>query len=218
MKLPFNAMTNGIVSACALTALGVLLSRGLPPRAAVAEAEPMVPEWPALIAGGHSIGPADAPAVLVTFSDFQCPSCGFLAGMIAELRAEQHAALRMVYRHLPLSTIHPHARPAALAAECAAGQNRFEAFHDALFAAQNEIGITAWQTFAARAGIPDLAAFAACLEDERHADTIDADVELADALGITATPTMFLNGRQLRDGLSPAGLRRSVAEAAQRKR
>lgn len=214
MKAVLHPITNGIVSVCALTGLGLLLGQGLTRRAVVQPLEVAVAEWPSLIRDGLASGPVDAPAVLVTFSDFQCPFCAQLASVLAELRTEQPGLVRMVYRHLPLTTIHPHARDAALAAECAAEQGRFEAFHDELYRRQPEIGSVAWQVFAAAAGVPDPVGFQACVNDARYAASVDRDVTLAEGLDVTGTPTVFLNGVQLREGLSRGTLRRRIEDAA----
>jgi protein-disulfide isomerase len=210
-------VANGIVSACALTGLGILLGRGIEPRASATEAEPEltpVREWPRIAEGGTAVGPAGAPAVLVTFSDFQCPFCARLAESVAALRREQPDRFRMVYRHFPLRSIHPHAWAAALASECAAAQGRFEPFHDELFARQDEIGALGWTDLAASAEVPDTVAFASCMAHELPAARIRADVALGDAVGVTGTPTVFLNGSRVRAGVSPERLAQLVAEAA----
>lgn len=213
MRTILHPVTNAVVSVAALTGLGLLLGQGLTRRATVVEHDPPVAEWPALVREGLSIGPADAPAVLVTFSDFQCPFCAQLAAVLAELRDEAPGRVRLIYRHLPLTTIHPHARDAALAAECAAEQGRFAAFHDELYRRQPEIGGVAWQAFAAAAEVQDLTAFRTCFADARYAANVDRDVALAESLDITGTPTVFLNGVQLREGLSRTALRRRIEEA-----
>lgn len=217
MRALLGPVANGIVSACALTGLGVLLGRGIEPRASTPAAEAdLTParEWRRIAEGGTAIGPAGASAVLVTFSDFQCPFCARLAVAVAALRREHPDRFRMVYRHFPLRSIHPHAWTAALASECAAAQGRFEAFHDELFARQDEIGELRWTDLAADAEVPDTAAFARCVAHELPAARIRADVALGDALGVTGTPTVFLNGSRVRVGLSPERLAQLVAEAA----
>lgn len=219
MRALLGPVTNGIVSACALAGLGILLGRGIEPRAAPTAAEPEpeltpVREWPRIAEGGTAIGAAGAPVVLVTFSDFQCPFCARLAESVATLRREQPDRLRMVYRHFPLRSIHPHAWAAALASECAAEQGRFEQYHDELFARQDEIGARRWMDLAVSAGVPDTVAFSSCMARELPAARIRADVALGDALGVTGTPTVFLNGSRVRAGVSPERLARLVAEAA----
>ena len=219
MRAILPPFASGIVSACALTGLGILLGRGLEPRGTGTELEPElepVAAWSRIAEGGTAVGPAGAAAVLVTFSDFQCPFCARLAATVASLRREYPLEFRMVYRHYPLETIHPHARTAALAAECAAEQHGFQAFHDSLFAVQERIGEVAWAEVAAGAGVPDTAAFSKCVAEARYAARVEADVALGDALGVTGTPTVFLNGSRVRAGLSPARLEQLVAEIVRR--
>jgi protein-disulfide isomerase len=212
-----SPVANGIVSACALTALGLLLGRGVGQVARPSEREatpPRVQNWDALVDGGRSVGPPDARAVLVTFSDFQCPFCAALASTLATLRREQPHLVRMVYRHFPLTTIHPHAATAALAAECAADQGRFAEFHDLLYERQPEIGTIRWTDVAADAGVADTAAFNTCTGEQRHASRIRADVELGKLEGVDGTPTIFLNGARVPNGLSPDALVDLITKAA----
>jgi protein-disulfide isomerase len=213
-----SPITNGIVSACALTGLGLLLGRALSAGGARAKAEEPelrpVERWEALAAGGTAVGPANAPAVLVTFSDFQCPFCAQLAGMLARLRQQRPELVRMVYRHFPLESIHPHAQAAALASECAAEQGRFEAFHDELYARQKEIGTVAWSDFAVGAAVADTSAFRLCMEADRFRDRISGDSTLGEQMEVVGTPTLFLNGMRVRPGLSPKRLRELIEETA----
>jgi protein-disulfide isomerase len=217
VKALLGPVTNGIVSACALTGLGILLGRGIEPRAPAPPVEPEltpVPEWPRIAEGGTAVGPAGAAALLVTFSDFQCPFCARLAGSLAALRRQYPDRFRMVYRHFPLRTIHPHAWAAALASECAAAQDRFERFHDELYARQDDIGVLRWTDFAASASVPDTAAFASCMARELPADRIRADIALGETLGVNGTPAVFLNGSRVRVGRSPERVAELVADAA----
>jgi NhaA family Na+:H+ antiporter len=82
----------------------------------------------------HIRGPVDAPLTLVEYGDFECPFCGRATGVIEDLRARFGDRLRYVFRHTPLSDVHPHAMLAAEAAEAAAVQGRFWEMHDRLFA------------------------------------------------------------------------------------
>jgi protein-disulfide isomerase len=213
-----SPITNGIVSACALTGLGLVLGRAVGAGGARAPAEEpeleRVENWDALATGGTEVGPAGAPAVLVTFSDFQCPFCAQLAGMLAGLRRQRPGLVRMVYRHFPLESIHPHAQDAALASECAAEQSRFEAFHDLLYERQKEIGTLAWSGLAQTAAVGDTTAFWRCMEEDRYARRISADVALGESANVSATPTVFLNGMRVRAGLSPGRIRELIVEAA----
>ena len=139
----------------------------------------------------HIRGRVDAPLTLVEYGDFECPFCGRATGVVRELRERLGDELRYVFRHLPLTDVHPHAELAARAAEAAGAQGRFWDMHDALFAHQDELELEDLLGYAAELGL-DVEAFARDLEDERHAARVRADVEGAEASGATGTPTFFI--------------------------
>jgi protein-disulfide isomerase len=87
----------------------------------------------------HVQGPASADFTLVEYGDYECPDCGRLFEIIRDLQATLGPRLRIVYRHYPLSGIHPQAQEAAEAAEAAAAQGRFWEMHDLLFQNQNAL-------------------------------------------------------------------------------
>jgi protein-disulfide isomerase len=131
--------------------------------------------------------------VILVFSDFQCPFCATFAATVHELQARHPDRVRLVVRHFPLETIHPHARAAALASECAREQNRFEAYHDALFKSQSEIGVRSWVDLATAAGV-DITVFQRCMVRARPLERIKADVAWGERLGVQGTPTIYVNG------------------------
>jgi protein-disulfide isomerase len=99
----------------------------------------------------------------------------------------------MVVRHFPLD-FHEFARDAAVAAECAAAQNRFEEFHDILFENQRKLGKTGWAELASNAGVVDTTRFKACLKTGDPAARVEADMALGEDLEVSGTPTIFVNG------------------------
>lgn len=119
--------------------------------------------WRQYARRGHVFGSAEARITIVEFSDFQCPFCRELAPRLKRLRVSYPEDVRVVYRHYPLQLIHPHAYRAAVAAECAEDQGRFEAFHDSLFVKQDSIGVLSWGRFGKRAGMGDTTAFVFCI-------------------------------------------------------
>jgi protein-disulfide isomerase len=141
-----------VLVVCALTVTGLLVRQQLFPPAAVA-AVPVtrVKDWQPLSQVGNVMGPRGARVTIVEFSDFQCPFCGQAAQALQGVR-ERYPDVAIVYRHLPLEA-HPHAFAAAVASECAAEQGAFQAFHDHLFAHQDSIGVTPWDSVAHRAGV-----------------------------------------------------------------
>lgn len=112
---------------------------------------------------------------------------------IDQLREGYRDDLAVSYRHFPLP-IHAHAFEAAVASECAGEQGRFLAFHDALFDNQETIGIDPWIEFAKRASVSDHARFLACLDEEAPRDRVEADIALAQSIGVTGTPSFVVEG------------------------
>jgi protein-disulfide isomerase len=144
---------------------------------------------------GTRLGPDKATITITEFSDFQCPFCKQFAGDLQRLRARR-PDIAVVFRHYPLDNVHPLARMAALAAECAADQGRFEAYHNTLFDAQDSLGRVPWATFASRAGVPDLARFRSCVDNGQTSSRVERDVRAGNELRVNGTPTVLINDRR----------------------
>ena len=113
------------------------LGRSAPTAARPGRAPIPVPTEPVPLEGAPILGNPEAPVAIVEFSDFACPFCGrFSKDILPELKAKyiDTGQVLLAFRHLPLDRIHPRARPAAEAAECASRQGKFWRFHDLLFA------------------------------------------------------------------------------------
>jgi protein-disulfide isomerase len=145
---------------------------------------------------GNVLGTYDAPFKIVEFSDFQCPFCKDMARTIEELQRRYPGRVSVVYRHLPLR-IHPHARDAALAAECAGAQGRFAAYHDLLFDHQDSIGAMSWEKIAADAGVPNAAAFRACRAGNWAKQRLAEDSLAAQRIQATGTPSLVVGNEAL---------------------
>lgn len=181
--------------------------------AAPAAQPEVVAGWQPIAAGGTLMG-SDAPVRVVVFSDFQCRYCARAATEMREMRDGSGGRIAMTFRHLPLEAIHPHAVAAALASECAAEQGRFEAFHDYLFAHQQDIGARPWAELARAAGVPDGTAFGQCVAEQRHRGRVAADMQLAQELGVVGTPTYMVNGKLLAGSGKAAQIAAWAAEPA----
>jgi len=150
----------------------------------------------------HFKGDASAPVTIVEFSDFQCPFCGRFTRETAPLIEEtyiQTGKVRFGYVHFAF--LGPESLWAAQAAECAADQNSFWAYHDLLFqrqAGENQGAFSKenLKAFAEELGL-DTAAFNECLDSGKHAEVVATDASLARSLGISGTPTFWINGQML---------------------
>lgn len=156
-------------------------------------------------AGGSAAwGAPRAPVTLVVFSDLMCEQCAALARSLEILAASHRDSVRIVYRHFPMeascnpvrasSSPHPGACALARAAECAARQGRFREFLAAAHADASIPQPERIEAYASRAGL-DLDAFRACANDPSSLDAVRREVALGESLGVTATPTTFVNGR-----------------------
>ena len=140
---------------------------------------------------GHVRGKAEAAVTLVEYGDFECPYCGQAEPSIRELLTVCDD-LRHVFRHLPLSDVHPHAQ---MAAEGAGGQGAFWEMHDLLFAHQDALKPLDLHRYAESLG-PNMEGFSEDLRQRRHPPRVSTDVASADLSGVSDTPTFFVNGRR----------------------
>ena len=163
---------------------------------APATAEPQYIRYDIPTEGYYSRGPQDAPITIVEFSDYQCPFCRRWHTEVYEgLFAAYPDQIRLVYRNLPLTSIHPDAFSAAEAALCAGEQNAYWDFHDKLFGG-DLLGNGVYLQYAKDLNL-DMTAFEACLNDRKYQAEIQADSDFATNLGVRSTPTFFINGLAL---------------------
>lgn len=143
--------------------------------------------------GFPSIGPANAPITIVEFSDYQCPYCRRWHEQVYEpLLSAYPGKIKMVYRHLPLTSIHPDAFAAAEAAMCAGDQDAYWPYHEKLFSSE-ALGMQTYVQYAQDLSL-DMDAFQACMTENKFKEAIEADSDFAVDLGIRSTPTFFING------------------------
>jgi protein-disulfide isomerase len=144
----------------------------------------------------YAFGPEDAPITIVEFGDFQCPFCRrWHEEVYQPLLAAYPGKIRVVYRHLPLTSIHPDAFPAAEAAMCAGEQDAFWQYHEKLFSSET-LGSEVYTQYAGELTL-DVTAFEACMTEHRYQEAIQTDSDFAINLGISSTPTFFINGLAL---------------------
>jgi protein-disulfide isomerase len=131
---------------------------------------------------------------VVEYGDFECPFCGRAEPVVRELLAD-FADVRYVWRHLPLSDVHPNAELAAEASEAAAAQGAFWEMHDLLLDHQGDLRPRDLMAYAERLGL-DAERFREDLRRGVGTGKIEADVDSADRSGVTGTPTFFVNDRR----------------------
>ena len=172
--------------------------------------------------GDHVHGPASASFTLVEYGDYQCPDCGRLFWIIRDLQSELGDRLRIVYRHYPLSGIHPQAQEAAEAAEAAGAQSRFWEMHDLLFREQaiwsNSGDVrTIFSAYAGMLGL-DLDRFKRDMDSTEVQQQIEMDKQRGAFIGVRTTPTILLNNQavpsyQLHPETFPAAVEAAVQSA-----
>lgn len=163
-----------------------------------------------ITAQDHVLGNPAARITVIEYGDFQCPVCGaFFAQTYPTIKADfiDTGKVRWVFRQFPLRQYHPRAEAAARASECAAQQGKFFEYGDLLFANQLALSDDDLRAYAAQAGL-DLAQFDACLASGETAAAVQEDVDSGLALGVSATPTFFINGTRV------AGFRTATQFAA----
>lgn len=148
-----------------------------------------------------SLGPADAKITLVEFADFECPVCRQLDLILRDL-LPKHPEVRLVFKHFPLTTIHPWAMTAALATQCAYDQNpaAFWKMHDAIFDAQDQItpenAPDKLLEIATQSGL-NPHSYNTCIASPETTNKIRSIAEEGHILNVTATPTTFVANRRV---------------------
>ena len=153
------------------------------------------------VGNSPSMGPEDAKITLIEFADFECPSCRQLDLVLREL-LPRHPEVRLVFKHYPLTDIHPWAMTAAIASQCVFQQNpaAFWKMHDAIFDAQDVITpANVWDKMldlVTQQGL-NVDVYRACMTNPETVSQVKAAIEEGHILTITATPTTFVNSRRV---------------------
>ncbi len=170
---------------------------------------PSYTDVPAVTADDHIIGSADAPVIMIEYSDVQCPFCERHHPSMLQLVEEFGDDVAWVYRHFPLS-FHAEAVPGAVAAECASEQGQFWAFNDVLIANQDELGDEFYEQTATDLGL-DVEAWKTCYASDKYVDEIAAEMNAGAGAGAKGTPATFING-QLVSGALPYETLKEIVE------
>lgn len=138
-------------------------------------------------------GNKNAKITIVEFTDYQCPFCSRFHDTMKQVMAKYPKQVRWVLKHFPLESIHPYARKAALAAECAGEQKKFWEYTDEIFANQASLNDAYLATVAKNLKL-DTNKFNSCLSSEKYASKVNADLQLGQTYGVRGTPGSFING------------------------
>jgi protein-disulfide isomerase len=157
-----------------------------------------------------AIGSTSAKVTIVEFSDFQCPFCLRASPTLKQLRQAYGDKVRIVWKDFPLTQIHPQAFKASEAGHCAAEQGKFWEYHDKLFASQQALQPEFLKQYAKDMGL-DSAKFDACLDTSKYAERVRDSVSAGAQLGVSSTPTLYVNGRRL-EGAQPYEILASVVD------
>jgi len=146
-------------------------------------------------AGRPVKGGAKAPVTIIEFSDYQCPYCKRAESVVDQVMKAYGDKVKIVFRDYPLP-MHPNARPAAEAANCANAQGKFWQYHEKLFANQAALAEDKLKAYAGELGL-DQTKFDECLAKKPFKEAIDKDVADGQKVGVNGTPAFFVNGRML---------------------
>jgi protein-disulfide isomerase len=192
-----------VIAVFGVGAVGYNVTIGRSDRAASVPLELEVlddPDSLVAMARGVTKGDPDAAVTILEFGDYQCPGCGEFAREYKpgiELALIETGRARFVFHDYPLVSIHPHAFVAARAARCAEDQGMFWEYHDELYRQQARWSpeadpLATFEGYAETLGL-DASEFRSCLNSDRHADVVTANLRLAESIGIPRTPTILVH-------------------------
>lgn len=201
MKSPMGRAVDIILVLCAISTTVAMFMRTESAPANPDNARRSFDGWKKDLAFDRRIGSEASPFKLVVWTDYQCPACKQLEGELERTKAQLKDSMSIVYRHYPLP-MHPLAFKAAVAAECARGQGRFEAMHKTLFARNLTGDSLPMAALIADAGITNIPAFNACLSDSTASVAVRADMERGRALQLRGTPDVQIGDKIGLGGMS----------------
>jgi protein-disulfide isomerase len=143
----------------------------------------------------HILGDDDAPVTLLEYGDYECPHCGAAHPVVKALINNYGNQLRYVFRHFPLTQIHPHAEAAAESAEFAGAHRRFWPMHDLIFENQQRLGIPMLLEAADFLGL-SAAELRHSIETGEFAGKVRSDFTSGVRSGVNGTPTFFVNDQR----------------------
>ena len=157
----------------------------------------------------HIRGSQNALVTLVEYGDYECPYCGAAQPIVERVQARFSRDLRVVFRHFPLTEVHPHAGPAAETAEFAGANGEFWAMHDALYANQRRLSVPLMMALASSLNLSTVALRDA-LATGLYAGKVRDDFISGVRSGVNGTPTFFINGVRFDSPLGAMGLAEAI--------
>jgi protein-disulfide isomerase len=153
-----------------------------------------------ITAQDHIRGNKSAKVVMIEFSDFQCPFCSRVHPTLQKLYNDYKGQVAWVYKHFPLDGLHPYARKAAEASECANEQGKFWEYADQLYANQSSFGDNYFGQLAQTLGL-DANKFNSCLSSNKYANLVNDNSQEGNSVGITGTPGIYVNDQLVKGAL-----------------
>jgi protein-disulfide isomerase len=167
---------------------------------------------PSIDFANPSLGPSDAPLTIVIYSDYICSSCATMQASLVEVLPKFAGDVRLVWKDLPNTSLHPDAKDAAIAARCAGEQGAFWQYHDILFARTDTVRTGGFMLLAEEIGL-DPESFRDCLAGRETAALVERDTREAISLAIDATPYMFIGERRYSGAIDPIQLEANIRTA-----
>ncbi len=203
----------GVIGIVVVGALLVAFALVYPNLKSIGEIVTVEPN-PRPMADGTAMGDPNAPVIIAVFEDFQCPACQNYTEEIETLITETYVATGQVYYvfhqypFIDSASVNKESQQAANASLCAAEQGLFWEYHDVLFANWNGENAGAFNdrrlvAFAETLDL-DMDSFNSCFEENRYRDEIQSDFDLGTVMGVSGTPSVFVNGQQVTPGFIPS--------------
>ncbi len=170
---------------------------GTPGNTAAQPAAPTIGNFRPVSNEDHIRGGANAKVTIIEYSDLECPFCKRYHTTMQQIMEKYPNDVRWVYRHFPLSQLHAQARKESLASECAAEQGKFWEFVDLVFqttSGNDSLDLTTLPDLATQAGVANVGQFTSCVDSEKYADKVDADLADAATAGGRGTPYSVVIG------------------------
>lgn len=201
----------GILVVCAIIITGFVVHQKWLQPENIPELQ-QVENWQQLELQGWQTGPETAPVQIVEFFDYECPYCKTVQPAVQAVKQKRGSDISIAYTHFPLSG-HTFAFKAAVASECAGNQEKFQSFHELLFAHQEVLGAVGYDSLAVAAGVSDIEAFKNCLKTKETAPIVQSGMDLAHELGINSIPTFIINGKLISGALPQSSLEDLIQHA-----